>query len=141
VVCLIFVACSEEIQPLKTLQKGMPNTIILSTGDVVYDLTGEWETINRSSLGKSGTICKITQQGNKFVGISTIQTPFADKGSEVIKGVLEKNGFKSVKINATSWSWMPSVGKIDDGCNKIVVKTREGRGTGAPTGTTTLTRK
>ena len=43
VVCLVFAACSEEIQPLKSLQKGTPNTITLSTGDVVYDLNGEWD--------------------------------------------------------------------------------------------------
>ncbi len=145
VVCLVFVACSEEIQPLKTLQKGMPNTIALSAVDVVYDITGEWDAIYRSSsLGNSETILKITQEGNKFVGISSIGTKFIDKGSEYIKGELEKNGFKYIERNTRYLGWMPSIGKIDDGCNKIVVKTKigpKGATTGTTTATTTLTRK
>ena len=78
-VCLVFVACSEEIQPLKSLQKGTPNTIALSTGNVAYDLSGEWETIFRSTiLGNSETILKITQEGNKFVGILSIGNVYLD---------------------------------------------------------------
>ena len=141
VVCLVFVACSEEIQPLKSLQKGMPNTIALSTGDVVYDITGEWETILRSgAIGTFETIFKITQEGNKFVGIATIETPFSHEGSECIRSELEKNGFKSVEMNTLLFAWLPSIGKIDDGCNKIVVETRIGQ-KGGNTLTTTLTRK
>ena len=140
-ICLVFAACSEEIQPLKSLQKGMPNTMTLSTGDVVYDIKGEWETIlHTGPIGNSETIFKITQEGNKFVGIATIETPFSHKGSECIKGELEKNGFKSVEINTLYFAWMPSIGKIDDGCNKIVVKTRIGQ-KGGNTLTTTLARK
>jgi len=101
----------------------MPNTIALSTEDLVYNINGEWDAIIRSGpSGNSETILKITQEGNKFVGISSIGTRFSDKGNEVIKGELEKNGFKSVEINTLYFAWIPSIGKIDDGCNKIVVK-------------------
>ncbi len=145
VVCLVFVACSEEIQPLKSLQKGMPNTTISSTGDVVYDLNGEWDAILGSGpTGTSKNIFKITQEGNKFVGISSIETRFSDKGSEVIKGELEKNGFKSVEINTLYFAWIPSIGKIDESCNKIVVKAILGdkaMSSGFNTLTATLTRK
>jgi hypothetical protein len=44
-ICFVFVACGEEIEPLKPLQEGMPNTKTLSTGDVVYDISGEWDAI------------------------------------------------------------------------------------------------
>jgi len=37
---LVFVSCS-IFQP-KKLKAGMPNTVTLSNGEVVYDLTGEW---------------------------------------------------------------------------------------------------
>ena len=140
-ICFVFVACGEKSEPLKPLQKGKQNTKTLSTGDVVYDINGEWDAIiDDGPMGKTEDILKITQEGNKFVGIATIETPFSHKGSECIKGELEKNGFKSVEINTLYFAWMPSIGKIDDGCNKIVVKTRFG-GKGSNTLTTTLTRK
>ena len=135
-ICLVFAACSEEIQPLKPLQKGMPNTIISSTGDVVYNINGEWDAIlDAGPFGTFEDILKITQEGNKFVGILSIGNVYLDKGSELIKGELEKNGFKSIERN-TAVGWISSIGKIDEGCNKIVVKTILGGNTLILTSTT-----
>ena len=122
-ICFFFAACGEEIEPLKPLQKGMPNTLTLSTGDVVYDINGEWDTIlDNGAYGNFEDIIKITQEGNKFVGILSIGNVYLDKGTELIKGKLEKNGFKSIERN-TAIGWISSTGKIDESCNKIVVKT------------------
>ena len=123
IIGLVLVACSEEIQPLKSLEKGMPNTIILSTGDVVYDINGEWDmTRDAGAFGTAMDTLKITQEGNKFVGITLIGHAYMDKGDTYIKGELEKNGFKSIE-RFSSMGWFSSIGKIDEGCNKIVIKT------------------
>jgi len=135
VVCLIFAACGEEIEPLKSLQKGMPNTVTLSTGDVVYDINGEWDAIiDDGPWGKFEDILKITQEGNKFVGIILNGNVKWHKGDELIKGELVKNGFKPIKRNTTYHGWISgttgeilrTTGKIDEGCNKMVVKTELG---------------
>ena len=124
-ICFVFVACGEEIEPLKPLQKGMPNTKTLSTGDVAYDINGEWDAIlDYGPSGKIEDIIKITQEGNKFVGIILNGNESWSKGDELIKGELVKNGFKSIKRNTISVGWISeTIGKIDEGYNKIEVKT------------------
>jgi hypothetical protein len=130
-ICFVFVACGEEIEPLKPLQKGMPNTKTLSTGEMVYDINGEWDAIlDSGASGKMEDIINITQEGNKFVGIILNRNVYWSKGDELIKGELVKNGFKSIKRNTISMGWLSeTIGKIDEGCNKIEVKTdRHGYG-------------
>ena len=124
-ICFVFVACGEEIEPLKPLQKGMPNTKTLSTGEMVYDISGEWEAIlEEVGSGNMEDIINITQEGNKFVGIIFNGNESWSKGDELIKGELVKNGFKSIKRNTISVGWISeTIGKIDEGCNKIEVKT------------------
>ncbi len=134
-----FVFATVQAQMDKPLKKGMPNTITLSTGEVVYDLRGEWDAIyDNAYYGTNKDIVKITQEGNKFLGIKLIGNQFAPKGSETIKGELEKAGFKSLYGNTVD-GWLPSTGKISEKCNKIVFKTpMENWGM---TVTITLTRK
>jgi len=123
-VCLFFVACGEEIEPLKPLQKRMPNTLTLSTGDVVYDIRGEWDAImDDQPWGKFNDIVTITQEGNNFVGIILKGNEKYHKGDELIKGELLKNGFKSIERNTVIGWKTETEGRIDEGCNKIVVKT------------------
>jgi hypothetical protein len=124
-ICFVFVACGEEIEPLKPLQKGMPNIKTLSTGEMVYDISGEWDAIwDSDTTGKMEDIINITQEGNKFVGIILNGNEHWSKGDELIKGELVKNGFKSIKRNTISVGWISeTIGKIDEGCNKIEVKT------------------
>ena len=99
-ICFVFVACGEEIEPLKPLQKGMPNTKTLSTGEMVYDISGEWDAIlEEVGSGNTEDIINITQEGNKFVGIILNENVHWSKGDELIKGELMKNGFKSIERN------------------------------------------
>jgi len=65
-------------QPV-VLKPGMPNTITLPNGEVVYDLNGEWDAVydvDRRRWGRGETresskdIVRITQEGNQFVGIT-----------------------------------------------------------------------
>ncbi len=97
-------------------------------GNVVYDINGEWDAIiEDGAFGKMEDILKITQEGNKFVGIILNGKVNWDKGDELIKGELVKNGFKSIKRNTYNRGWLSeTIGKIDEGCNKMVVKTDMG---------------
>ena len=138
-VCFGFVACGEEIEPLKELQKGMPNTVTLSTGDVVYDISGEWDAIIEYGAhgGDQKDIVKINQDGNKFTGIITIGHLTYEKGEELLNGELEKNGFKSIQRASRYRGWVPNSGKIDESCKTIIIKAKLSDGTYY----TTLTRK
>ena len=139
VICFGFVTAQAQMD--KPLKKGMLNTVTLSTGDVIYDLSGEWDATYYHGYywGTKKDIVKITQEGNKFVGISLIGNEMASKGSETIKGELEKDGFKSVSSYIIDYDWLPSTVEVGEKCNKIVIKTR-GRG-GAALLKLTLTRQ
>lgn len=103
------------------LKPGMANTVTLADGSVVYDLNGEWDAvIDNGTSGISKDIIKITQEGNKFVGIKLIGNQWVGKGKETIRGELEGDGFKSLEGYTAAEGWLPCDGKILDGGNKIV---------------------
>ena len=122
---LVFVSSSlSQSQDIKKLKAGMPNTVTLSNGEVVYDLNGEWDAIyDNKDLGTDKDVVKITQEGNKFVGIKLIGNIFLGKGSETIKGELEGAGFKSLYgYGRTAGGWTRGKGQVSDRGNKIVME-------------------
>jgi hypothetical protein len=124
IIGLVLVACGEQTEPLMPLDKGAPNTVTLPNGEVVYKMDGEWNaTIDYPTFGTiNKDILKITQDGNKFVGSFLNGNELQDAGIEVIKGELEKNGFKSLYVNSVE-GWLPATSKIDGNCNKIATRT------------------
>ena len=110
---LVFTVANAQMD--NPLKQGMLNTVTLSNGEVIYDLSGEWDAIydNKEFGGINKDIVKITQQGNEFVGIKLIGNQYAPKGSETIKGVLEKDGFKYLFGN-TIEGWTTATAKIGE---------------------------
>ena len=119
---LVFTAAYAQMD--NPLKQGMPNTVTLSNGEVIYDLSGEWDAIydNKGYGGINKDIVKITQKGNEFVGIKLIGNQYTPKGAETIKGVLEKDGFKSFSANTAIDGWVPSKANISEKCNKIEIE-------------------
>jgi hypothetical protein len=118
------VSCGQS-KMARPLTAGMPNTITLANGQVVYDLNGDWGGIY--DMGRFGTyeeIVRITQKGDQFVGIKLIGGLGVIKNEKTIKGTLEQNRFKKVYINSASGGsgWLPSWGKISEDGNKIIIK-------------------
>ena len=119
---LVFTAVyAEEDNPLK---QGMPNTVTLPNGEVIYDISGEWDAIydNKEYGGINKDIVKITQKGNEFVGIKLIGNQWTPKDSETIKGELEKDGFKTFFTSIVE-GWTPATVMIGEKCNKIEIET------------------
>jgi hypothetical protein len=113
-------------------------TITLPSGEVVYDLNGEWNASVEnygiwSQHGSYQLMMKITQTGSSLVAIRLLETPYFSKGSEAIRGELDKSGFKKVQL-LSAMGPLDAKGLINEDGNIIVVddgeKTR-----------TTLTRK
>ena len=121
---ILLAATTTHAQMENPLKQGMPNTVTLSNGEVIYGLSGEWDAVYDNYMygGISEDIIKITKQGNKFVGIKLIGNMWSGKGSEDIKGELEKDGFKSI-YTWTPEGWIPSTVKIWEKCNKIKIYT------------------
>jgi hypothetical protein len=76
-------------------------TVTLSSGEVVLDMSGEWDVQSMgygpfSWVGKLSDIVTITQDGNTFIAIKQIGSRWVPKGAETIKGDLNKNGFNAV---------------------------------------------
>ena len=87
----------------KKLKAGMPNTVTLSNGEVIFDLNGEWEVSAEhygpwAQHGVVSDISEIKQEGASFVGVTLLGTPRSPKGSEKLRGELDKSGFKKVYV-------------------------------------------
>ena len=106
--------------------QGSMKTITLPNGAVVLDLNGEWDVLvegygEASSIGSWKQICKITQEGSSFVGVRMMDDPYNSKGSQNLRGELDKSGFKKVQIITTLMGPIDAKGLISEDGNKMII--------------------
>lgn len=97
-----------------------------------YDLNGEWDAVITKEGGSSVTtekdVIKISQTGDKFVGIRTAGGKWVGKNEEMIKGKLFYRMVDEVFINYMSdpityaMSWSDGRATITEDGNKIIVQ-------------------
>jgi hypothetical protein len=105
-------------------KKGM-KTVTLPNGEVVLDMSGEWDVLveNYGAWSFAGSYpqkMNVTQEGSSFVGTRMIDDPYNQKGSTVIRGELDKNGIKKVTV-MTAMGPQDAKGEISDDGNKIII--------------------
>jgi hypothetical protein len=123
---IIFVSSLHGQSPKKT--------ITLPNGEEVWDLNGEWnilvENIGKNAqYGNYPQIWKITQPDSSFVAVRMIDDPWNKKGSEAVRGELDKSGIKRVIVLVPSDPLGPreSKGQISDDGNRINISNDWGR--------------
>jgi len=106
--------------------QGSKKTITLPSGEVIWDLNGEWDAFvehygSWERLGSDTEIVKIMQEGSSFVGIRMADDKWRNlKGTEAIRGELDKSGFKKVQLIA--WvGHLDSTGEISEDGNKMII--------------------
>lgn len=85
------IVITAEITP----QEGWEKTVTLPTGEVILDLSGEWDVQVEYYGGYGGLpshtmTAAITQAGTVFMGLRQTETPWWPKGTEAIKGNLTR---------------------------------------------------
>ena len=110
-----------EKQTKTALTEGMPNTIKLPNGEIVYDISGEWkgDFHHKNYVSEYHNVI-INQNGKKIVFIVLESGEYFDEGNEVIEGELGKQGFSNLKAD-TSHGWNNSTGKIENNGNSIKI--------------------
>jgi len=116
---------------VSTLQgQGSKKTVTLPNGEAVCDLNGEWDALYENLgafqfVGNIKDMLKITQQGGSFVGVKMIGSPYVPKDAVSIKGELDKNGIKNVRVVLSPASPYDEVSEckaqISEDGNKIVI--------------------
>lgn len=125
-----FVFSTVYAQMDNPLKEGMPNTVRLSSGEVIYDLNGEWDAVYDSGgWGIYNDIVKIIQNDNQFVGIYILNGDnLVDKNKEKIRGKIRGNVIDEILFNdvtdmmTMNLHWAPGEAKISEDGNKIVIK-------------------
>jgi hypothetical protein len=112
--------------------KEWEKTITLPSGEVILDMSGEWDLLSEyygrwSQFNPHKDILTFTQEGNTFTAVRQIGFYSQPKGYEAIKGELDKDGFKSVYRYCTEgpkpsdkWIWEPCTWEISENGNKVV---------------------
>jgi len=103
--------------------QGSMKTITLPNGEAVLDLNGEWDVFAEWTGGtpnNSRSICKITQEGSSFVGVRMMGTLYSPKGSQMLRGELDKNGFKTLQSITLSGP-IDAKGQISEDGNRIII--------------------
>ena len=126
----LFCACTcALVAGVVSAQGGWKKTVTLPSGEVVLDMSGEWDVLYEP-YGPSAwvkippNIVLITQQGNTFTAVQQIDGEKLPKGTEIIKGELDKDGFKEVQQYHAPYGvfiWIPCKGEISEDGNKVVV--------------------
>ena len=114
-------------------EKGWEKNVTLQSGEVVLDMSGEWDMLQEGYgpfdfRGPLRDILTIRQEGVTFISVKQIGSQWVPKGAETIKGVLNRDGFKTVfhYIKAKEWwtgefIWEPCKWDITEKGNKVVL--------------------
>ena len=84
----------------QAMQKGGGKTVTLETGGTVCDLNGEWNALyehygNMAWVGNIKGMLMMIHQGSTFVGKTTVDSAWSPKGTEKMRGELDKDGIKN----------------------------------------------
>jgi hypothetical protein len=134
-IAIVSFLCMGQAQ---TVEKKWMKTVTLPNGEVVLDMSGEWDVLveNYGAWSLAGSYpqkMNVTQEGSSFVGTRMIDDPYNQKGSTVIRGELDKSGIKKVTV-LTAMGPQDAKGEIGDDGNKIIIDVYD-------KGKQTLTRK
>jgi len=120
-VLIVIVSFLCVAQAQKEEKKGK-KTIALPNGEVIWDISGEWDgfiqfygTWAGQCGGTMDEKVKITQDGNSFVGTRMIDEWRSPKGSTILRGDLAKEGFKNVFYVGCGGNLMAGVQISEDG--------------------------
>lgn len=107
--------------------KGWEKTVTLPSGEVILDMSGEWDVVYEyygflSGLAPTSDLITITQEGNTFTAVKQIGNEWVPKGAKTIKGELDKDGFEAVQIYRSDVGWTPCMWEISENGNKIVIE-------------------
>ena len=127
---IVLVSMTVHAQVDNQLKTGIPNTLTLPNGEVIYDLNGDWDAVyDTGGWGIYEDVVKITQKEKQFAGIYLIKGDnLVGKNQEKIKGkikgnVIDEVFFNDVTNTATmNLHWAPGKAEISEGGNKIVIK-------------------
>jgi len=125
VVLFCCAACNSAMRDgATTLKAGMPNTLALPNGEVVYDLSGAWNiATDVGTFAKFNGVVDMRQEGNRFVGsLVSGNYPGLDT-SEKIKGKLKSNEIDVIQFN-TTYGWINSSGEIVEGGKMLRIITQ-----------------
>lgn len=127
VVLFCCAACNSAMRDSATtgpLKAGMPNTLALPNGEVVYNLSGEWDIVtNVSSHATFKGVVDMRQDGNQFVGTLQSGSYPTLETSEKIKGKLKGNEIDVIQFN-TVHGWIYSSGEIAEGGKMLRINTQ-----------------
>ncbi len=112
-------------------KEGWKKTVTLPSGEVILDMSGEWDVQYEfygplSWIKPVTDILTITQEGNTFTAVKQIGTKWIPKGTETVKGELDKDGFKTVYNKSADEGWRPCKWEISENGNKIVLDDERG---------------
>jgi len=130
VLVFVFLIAFASIVTAQMSEKGWKKTVTLSSGEVILDMSGEWDELGVgygifSWLEGSPEILTITQEGNTFIAVKQIGSKWVPKGAETIKGELDKDGFKVVysfiasRAMDGSFDWEECKWEISEKGNKV----------------------
>jgi hypothetical protein len=124
-IVLVYLPCTSYGQ---AMQKGGGKAVTLETGGTVCDLNGEWNALyehygNMAWVGNIKGMIMMEHQGSTFVGKTTMDSAWSPKGTEKMRGELDKDGIKKAQYSVPNMGWTDVTAEMSGDCKKIVLDT------------------
>ncbi len=127
---IVLVSTTVHAQMDNPLKAGMPNTLTLQNGEVIYDLNGDWDAVyDTGGWGSYEDVVRITQKEKMFAGIYLIKGDnLVGKNKEKIRGKIRDNVIDEVFFNDVidtaimKLHWADAKAEISEDGNEIVIK-------------------
>jgi hypothetical protein len=127
--CLVAIVAWTGLVYAQIAKTGTMKTIKLSSGEEVYDLSGDWDAFvenygEQARFGIYSQVFRITQTGNTFNAIRLKNNPPPSPGragSPCLRGELGTNGFKAVWMISGGGELRPCKGQISEDGKRIVI--------------------
>jgi len=128
---LLIAVAATSIFVSDVLSQTQKKALTLPSGEVLCDLNSEWNATyehygSMQWIGNIKGMLALTQQGNTFVGKTTVDSAWSAKGTEKIQGELSKDGIKKARYSIPNMGWVDAEGEMSEDCNKMVFDTGVG---------------
>jgi len=122
----LFILATVSAFTLITYAQSVQKTLTLPGGEVVCDINGEWNAVyehygSLASIPRSKGLVIILLNGDTFIGKTANDSMFTPKGTEKIRGVIDKNGLKNVERTRPDSDWSNAKAVMNKDCNKIEI--------------------
>ena len=113
--------CATPQKPLAPLASNTPNSVVLTNGERVCDIAGDWIAGYNVRGVVANDVVRVVRNDENFVGIKLIGDRDVGKGQQTIRGELKMNGFGKFQTYDSRYGWVNDRAGFNEDCSAATI--------------------